>query len=417
MRLTGRWLVLLLAAVLVTGACGRATVSGGTVRVVASWDGAELDTFRAVVAPFEQRTHIRVDYTSTRDLRGTLDLAIANGNPPDLAGLDGPAHMRELSSTGALKDLARGIDVQAYKSEVAPTFIELGTVDDRLVGAFVKATLKGLLWYDPAAFRRGVPHSWAELGTMAQLSMKGATRQWCVGLESGEASGWPGTDWIELLLLSREGLRTYDRWVEGDLAWTSDPVRRAFESFGQVVAADAVFGGVDGAESTNFADAGEPLFTDPPGCLLMLQGSFMPAFFEARGHQPGVDFDFFPFPDAEAAGVVLGAGDLVGLLTDSPRGAALMEYLLSPEAQRLWVSRGGAISINQSVAEYPNDVVAREARMLSGAAHFRFDGSDLMTPSMSAAFSAAVLEVTRNPSRLDQILADLDSARGQSRGR
>ena len=92
-------------------------------------------------------------------------------------------------------------------------------MDGRLVGAFVKSTLKGLLWYNPASLRTGTPHSFDELVGMARVVTKGPMKTWCVGLESAESSGWPGTDWIESFLLRDAGLETYDAWVRGDLAW------------------------------------------------------------------------------------------------------------------------------------------------------------------------------------------------------
>ena len=409
-----RYVPPLLASVVLASACAQAPARlGGTVRVLGAWEGTERDAFLAVVAPFEAKTGIDVTYTSTRDLRGMIAEGRARHDPPDIAGLEGPAHMRELATGGALRDLTRAIDVQAYKADVAPTFIELGTVDGKLVGAFLKATVKGLLWFDPQALRMGLPESFTELKSMARTKQREPTREWCVGLESKEASGWPGTDWIETFLLHQAGLATYDRWVGGQLPWTSDEVRRAFEAFGQIVAPDAVFGGVDGALRTSFGSAGEPLFADPPGCLLMLQGSFMPAFFEAAGRRPGVDFDFMPFPEMgrATAGEVIGAGDLLGLLTDRPDAAALMDYLVGAEAQQTLVGRGGALSVNRRVSTYPNEVAAREAGLLSAASHFRFDGSDLMPAPLNTAFRHAVLDFTRDQSLLPRILAGLERIR------
>jgi alpha-glucoside transport system substrate-binding protein len=407
----------LLLGLLLVASCAQAQPNvGGPVRFLGAWEGTELDAFLAVLAPFEERTGVTVIYTATRDLARTLDDALERGSPPDVAGIAGPAHLQELASTGALRDLSSVIDLQTYKQEVAPTFIELGTVDGRLVGAFGKSTLKGLVWYNPATFRRGTPHTFAELGQMAQTSLasRTSTREWCVGLESREASGWPATDWIELFLLHQAGLEVYDQWVAGELPWTADQVRRAFESYGQVVAEDAVYGGATGARETAFEEAGGPLFTQPPGCLLMVQGSFMPSFFEADGWQPGTDFDFFPFPDInpDSTGEVIGAGDLLGLFSDAPAAEELVRYLVGAEAQQIWVSSGGALSVNRAVDDYPNDLVLREAGMLSGAEHFRFDGSDRMPTAMNEAFWHAALDFTANQDRLPQILDRLEEVRG-----
>ena len=398
---------------LLTAACApdEQAVSGD-VRVLGAWSGQEQAAFEAVVAPFEEQTGISVVYESTRDLRGVLDEAIAADDPPDLAGLEGPAHMRDLAARGALRDLADVLDLGRYRADVAPTFIGLGTVDGRLVGVFVRSSVKGLIWYHPDVFRFGTPRTWDELQRMAAQATASAEAEWCVGLGSEEASGWPGTDLIEQFLIRNSGVEAYDAWVEGSLPWTSLPVRDAFALYGQVVADGAVFGGIAGALGKDFREAGNPLFADPPGCLFLHQGSFMPTYFPA-GEEPGVDFDFFPFPrlGAEAPGAVIGAGDLFGVLTDSRAAASLMRYLVSDEAQTTWVAEGGSLSVKTSVTSYPDPISRRAAALLTRAEPFRFDASDLMPGELNAAFWRAVLSFTEDQSRLEELLVELEAIR------
>jgi alpha-glucoside transport system substrate-binding protein len=406
-----------LATLLTLSACGGSSPSlAGEVEVLGSLSGQELSAFQAVVAPWEQRTGVNVTYASTRDLRGVLAGRLADDDPPDLAGLEGPAHMRELADAGDLVDLSGVLDMGTYRSTVAPTFIDLGTVDGRLVGVFVRSSVKGLVWYNPAVFGLGTPRTWDELGRMAVQSADHAAATWCVGLESREASGWPGTDLVEQFLLREAGVDTYDRWVAGDLAWTSPEIRRAFELYGQVVADDSAYGGSAGALEMPFEEAGNPLFTDPPGCLFLHQGSFMPAYFAASGAEPGTGYDFFPFPDlgAGSGSAVIGAGDLFGLLSDAPAAAELMRYLVSDEAQALWVAQGGTLSVNAGVRDYPDPVSRRAAELLSGASVFRFDASDLMPPALNAAFWDAIVSYTADRTRLAEILARLDTTRQEA---
>lgn len=414
-------LVLGLCAVLLTAvaACGAdAAAAGQSVHVLGSWTGSEADAFQAVLQPFEQRTGIRVDYTTTRDLRNATTEARAAGHPFDLVGLEGPAHLRELAAAGALQDLGGVIDLQQYKQWVAPTFVELGSVNGELLGVFLKATVKGLIWYDPSVFRQGDPSSFADLQWMSDRYIGAETHEWCVGLASRESSGWPGTDLIESFLIHQSGVAAYDRWVDGDLAWTSSEVRSAFLSYGRVVADDAVHGGARAVLSTAFEDAGNPLFTKPPGCLFLHQGSFMPSFWDAHGWVAGTDYDFMPFPPMNDRdhGSVIGAGDLFGMLTDTSAARELMRYLVSREAQEILVARGGALSVDNRVSTYPNDLVRREASVLTGAQHFRFDASDLMPPALNHAFWQAVLDFTADQSRLDEILGRLEEVRHSDGG-
>ena len=113
------------------------------------------------------------------------------------------------------------------------------------------------------------------------------------------------------------------------------------------------------------------------------------------------------------AGSVTGGGDLFGMFNDTPQARALMRYLVTPEAQEIWVSRGGALSVNTSVTDYPDEISKRAAQVLSSASQFRFDASDLMPEQMNAAFLQSMVDYMRDPSSLDSILASLDQVQRQ----
>jgi alpha-glucoside transport system substrate-binding protein len=381
---------------------------GGTVEVVGSWSGDEEEAFLAMVRPFEQDTGITVTYTGTRDLNGLLWQGIAQGDPPDVAGLPGPGQMAEFARFGALKDLAQVIDTTQYKADTVPTFIDLGTVDGKLVGVFIKATLKGLIWYNPHNWTLGAPDNWIELVAQSNIARRGDSKTWCVGLGSASTTGWPGTDWIEDIVLRQSGPAVYDDWVEGRLPWTAPEIKKAFELFGSIVADTE--GGAASIIATDFTDAGNGLFGSPPECLLHHQATFMTEFFKSRAAARDGEYDFFAFPtiDGRYANNVTGAGDLFGMFRDTPQSRALMAYLLTPDAQSIWVRRGGALSVNVHVSDYPDDISLRAAAILSNADRFRFDASDLMPQRVNEAFLQGVVDYVRDPDSLDQILAGID---------
>src|SRR6188472_2122228 len=193
---------------------------GGDVTVVGSWSGSEEEAFLAMVRPFEQQTGVSVHYTGTRDLNGLLWQGVAQKNPPDVAGLPGPGQMAEFARFGALQDLTNLIDVSAYKNQTVPTFVDLGTVDGKLVGVFIKATLKGLIWYNPNVSTLDAPTTWDDLERSANIANRDQTKTWCLSLGSAATTGWPGTDWIEDIVLRQSGPNVYDDWVAGKLSWT-----------------------------------------------------------------------------------------------------------------------------------------------------------------------------------------------------
>jgi alpha-glucoside transport system substrate-binding protein len=390
---------------------GVATTEPSTVTVLGTWSGPELDAFRAVVAPFEAASGASVAYVTTNDLAGEIDRRVAAGDPPDLAGLTGPAHLARLARSGVLRDLGTSPALDDYVRDTAPAFVQLGMVDERLVGAFLKATLKGLVWHGAGAAHLGVPDDWDDLVRTAARFSTDQTRAWCVGLDSASAAGWPGTDWVENILLRQSGVRTWDAWVGGSLPWTSPEVRAAFATYLEVVAPDSVAGGPDRALGTDALAAGDGLFGDPPGCLYAQGASFQPALFGAQGKVAGTDFDFFPMPGFEGGheGAVEVAGDLFGVLTDRPAAASLLAWLTGADAQRAWAATGGALSANTRVTVYPDVISQREAAVLTGASQARFDASDQMPADVEAAFRGAVLELTADPGRLDEVLARMEA--------
>jgi alpha-glucoside transport system substrate-binding protein len=400
------------------------TADKGSVSVLAVWGGAEQESFLAMVKPFEERTGIKVEYTGTREANAILTTRVQANNPPDIAGLPGPGQMAEFAKAGKLIDLGPVLDQSKMRDEYSEDWIKLGQVDGKQYGIFIKSSIKGLIWHDPKQFREKnftTPKTWEELLSLSRRMQAAGTAPWCLGLESGAASGWPGTDWIEDIVLRQAGPDNYDKWYQGTLKWTSPEIRRAWQTWGEIVATPGmVFGGKQAILATNFGTSGNPMFDSPPKCFMHHQASFITDFFvQAKpGLKPGTDFTFFGFPDIDTryAGAAEVAGDLFGMFNDTTQARELMKYLASAEAQQIWVKRGGALSANKKVAaaDYPDDIARQSAKLITDAKGARFDASDLMPEAMNNAFWKAVLDYVNDPSKLDTILAGLDRVQTDS---
>ncbi|MGW0662019.1 ABC transporter substrate-binding protein [Streptodolium elevatio] len=408
-----------------------------TVTVLGTWTGAEATAFERVVAPFEQRTGIDVVYEGTRDVDAVLAARVDDGTPPDLAALSSPGNLIRFAQAGRLVALDDLPGLAASDRDYAADWVTLGRVGGKRVAVVVKAALKSLIWYDPRTLsERSLrpPATWSEMTSVAQALARDGIRPWCVGLASSSASGWPGTDWIEDIVLSRYGPAVYDRWVEGELEWTSEQIRGAWRTWGDLLAvgADGGTGTGTGTGSggpmrallTPYDRAGADLVAAEPGCGLEHQASFAAGWYAAApgGPVPGVDYDFVPFPAFSppgASGAGPGAparevaGDVMAMFDDTPAARELIAYLAGTEAQTLWV-REGALSANRGVppTAYPSQPVAqRLGKALADAEAIRFDASDRMPGPMRGAFHRAVLAYVANPADLDAILQDLEQAR------
>jgi alpha-glucoside transport system substrate-binding protein len=416
---------------LVACAPGQSTgggTTGGVVHVLNVFPGSEADSFKAVVKPFEDQTGIKVQSESTRDIAATLTTRLQAGNPPEIAGMPGPGQMYQYADQGKLISLDNIVDVNAMKQNYSSSWIDLGKSpkSGKTVGIFMRVSLKGLVWYDPKNFQsKGYKPatSWSQLTSLSQQIASGGTTPWCIGLESGAASGWPGSDWIKEIVLTQSGPAVYDNWVNGKLQWSSPEIKQAFQTWGsQVLGSNAsnVYGGKQSMLSTAFGDAAQPMFQSPPKCYMHNQASFITSFFNDYSTAPkaGTDYNFFDLPpvSSQNQGAHVVAGDLFGMLKDTPQARALMKYLTTPKAQAIWVKRGGAISPSPKVplSDYPDAISKSVAKSIVSAKTVRFDAGDLMPAAMQAEYWKDVLDYVNNPSQLDSILARADKVQADA---
>ncbi len=391
-------------------------VSGGAVTVLGVWGGKEFESFSKAVEPFTEETGIGMAFETSREQVTVLVTRVQAGNPPDIAILPQPGTLKDLAKMGALVPIESFMDMDQLKKNYSQSWIDLGSYDGTLYGVWIKGALKSLVWYNPKAFAaKGyeVPTTWDEMIALSDQIVADGGTPWCVGLESGSASGWPGTDWIEDIMLRTAGPEVYDKWVNHEIPWTDPAVKKAFEYFGQIVLNPKYcWGGPTGVMSTSFKDSPAPLFDDPPGCYMHRQASFITNSFPEGVTEE--DYAVFAFPpiDPQWGTPALGAGDVVVMLRDTPQARAFMQYLATPQPAEIWAARGGFISPNRAVSldVYPNDIVRKQAEVLAGAEVFRFDGSDLMPAAVGAGtFWTGVMDYVAGED-LDTVLETIEAS-------
>ncbi len=391
----------------------------GTVSVMGVWGGDELAAFEEVVAGWETATGGTVEFESTRDLSAILRTRVAGGNPPDLAVLPNPALMQEFAVDGELVALGDILDMGMMTSDYSDAWIDLGTVDGNLYGVFVKAATKSTVWYNPAEFEAAgydIPETWDELIALSDQIVADGNTPWSIGIESGGATGWPATDWIQEIHLAEFGPDLHDHWLDHEIPWTHDSIRGAFERFGEIALNEEyVVGGVDNILATSFEDASFLPFEDQPRAYLYFLGAFTQGFIEGQfpDLEPLVDYDFFKFPmiDPEFEGSVTGGADVAVMFNDTPESRSLMEYLADGANWEPWARAGGfaSPSLSLSLDVYPDEIAAKAAEQLTESAIFRFDVDDLMPAELQSAYFSGIVDYLQDPDDLDAILERLDA--------
>ncbi|TFE48395.1 extracellular solute-binding protein [Streptomyces sp. ICN441] len=362
-------------------------LDGQKVQVAAVWTGPEQENFTKVLKEFEKRTGASVTFVPAQDpIVNFLGTKIAGGSPPDVAMLPQVGAVKQAVDQKWAKPL--GPEVRAELAEnYTKGWQDLGSVDGTPYGVYFKAANKSLVWYNNAVFENAgasVPKTWKDFLTTAEtIYASGVTP-----VSVGGADGWTLTDWFENVYLSQAGPEQYDRLAKHEIKWTDPSVARALTTLGELFGRpQLIAGGADGALQTEFPTSVTQTFTggDQPKGAMVFEGDFVTVNIAQTDAKIGTDARVFPFP-AVGGGrpPVVTGGDAAVALKDTEGAQALLTFLASPDAARIWAGSGGFISPNKALdtAAYPDDVQRGIAEALIAAGDdFRFDMSDQMPQS------------------------------------
>jgi alpha-glucoside transport system substrate-binding protein len=392
--------------------------AGTTVVVDGPFADEDAVKFEQSVSFFEEATGIDVQYIGGKEFEGSIGVRVDAGDAPDIADFPQPGLLATFVRQGHVIDPTTFISEEWLTQQYNQSWLDMATINDQSAGVFHRFNGKSLVWYPKDDFDAAgytVPQTWEELMALTEQIAADGDPAWCIGIESGAATGWPATDWTEELMLRTTSLENYDAWVRGELPFDSPEVRNAIETWAEIwFNPDYVFGGTSTIVSTDFGASTAPMFTDPPGCWLHKQGNFITGFFP-EGTEAGVDYDFFYLPPVDEAfgRPFLVAGDIMAMFNDRPEVRAVMEFFTTPESASGWLETGGALAAHQTATPdmYGVDLERGIAELVAQATSFRFDGSDLMPGEVGGgSFWSGMTDFVSGAADLDTILPEIDAS-------
>ncbi|WP_434741436.1 ABC transporter substrate-binding protein [Micromonospora sp. SH-82] len=361
---------------------------GTTVTIYSSIREIEADRLDESWKEFSECTGIDISHEGSGEFEAQLPVLVQGGNAPDLAFIPQPGLIQRFASAGQLKAASPDTKAMAEQNYSAD-WLKYGTVDGTFYGAPLGSNVKSFVWYSPKTFQEKgwtVPETWDDLIKLSDTIAAGGTKPWCVGVESGEGTGWPATDWIEDMMLRTQTPEVYDQWTTHQIPFNDPRVVEAVDKAGQILKNEKYvnggFGGVRSITSTAFQEAGLPILKDE--CALHRQASFY-ANNWPEGTKVAEDGDVFAFYlpaiDPAKGKPVLGGGEFTAAFADRPEVQAVQTYLASGEYANSRAKIGDWVSANNKLdlANVPNPVDKLSVQLLQDSnTVFRFDGSDLM---------------------------------------
>jgi alpha-glucoside transport system substrate-binding protein len=403
---------------------GDAGKADGVVTIYGTISDTEAELLQQSWADWEKANDIQIKYEGNKEFETQISIRAQGGNAPDIAIFPQPGLLGDLASRDLIQPAPDGVkaNVEKYWSK---DWAAYATTDDTLYGAPLMASVKGFIWYSPKKFADNgwtVPTNWQELLDLTK-TIQASTGQppWCAGFGSDAATGWPGTDWIEDLVLRQAGPEAYDKWVSHDMKFSDPAIKSAFNSLGEILLnpkyVNAGFGDVKTINATPFGDVARAMGNGT--CTLTHQASFFDGFLTdpKNGNTTvGPDADIWAFmtPSVEAGGnAVTGGGEIVAAFSNDADTIKVQEYLSSPEWANSRVKLGGVISANNGLdpANASSPILQEAIKILQDPkTTFRFDASDLMPGVVGAGSFWTGMVDWINGKSVDEVLTTIDGS-------
>jgi alpha-glucoside transport system substrate-binding protein len=379
--------------------------------------------FNESVAQFEEWTGIDIQYTGTKEFETIITAAVQGGDAPDIADFPQPGLLLNFVKSGDVVDLTDVMNQDWLKKNYKQAWLDMAQMEGIQAGVWARYNGKSQVWYPMPEFEEAgyeVPETWDELLALSDQIVADGDTPWCIGIESGAATGWPATDWMEEIMLRTTSLENYDNWSfpadpADRLPFTSPEVKNAAQVMSDLWLHEGyVYGGTAAIADTFFGDAPLPMFDNPPKCWMHKQGNFITSFFP-EGTVAGEDYDFFylpPIDDAYGKPYLI-AGDIYAMFDDRPETRAVLDFFSRGESLKTWLGSGGALSPHNDaeLSWYGDDIERGIAGLVAEADSVRFDGSDLMPGAVgSGSFWKGMTDYFSGTVDLDTALSEIDSA-------
>lgn len=369
-------------------------LKGKTVTIYAGIVTPEDAAYKKSYEPFEKCTGATIKYEGDKAFETQILVRTKAGNPPDLAIVPQPGLLKQLVATGKAVVAPDAVSANVDKFW-GKDWKGYATVDGKFYGAPSGASIKSLVWYSPSEFKESnytIPTTLDELKALSDKMVADKKKPWCAGIGSGEATGWPITDWMEDMMLRLYGPDTYDKWVNHTIPFNGPESTAALDAVGAYLKNPAyVNGGLGDVKSiatTTFQEGGLPILDGT--CSLHRQASFYAANFpkDTKVAADGQVFAFYlPGKDANSK-PLLGGGEFNVAFSDRPEVKAFQTYLSTDTWANIKASVSqGWVSANKGldVSKLSNPIDKLAAGLLQDPkATFRFDGSDQMPAAIGS---------------------------------
>jgi len=371
-------------------------ISGKSVGVYSSITGDEATQLVSSWKDFTDCAGATVKFNGDKNFETQVVVQAKSGNASDIAFVPQPGLLAQLVATGKVAEPAASVaaNVDKYWDK---SWKGYGTVNGKFYAAPLGANVKSLVWYSPKTFKaKGytVPKTWDEMIALSEKIAATGEKPWCAGVESGTATGWTATDWLEETVLRQAGPDVYDQWVSHKVKFSDAPIAAALKTVGSIWKnpkyMNGGIGDVSSIATTPFTDGGLPIQSGK--CYMHQQASFYETNFKGKPvvSETGDIFAFYlPSMGDKFGKPVEVGGEFVAAFNKRPEVQAFQWYLTTAHwANNQSKNSKSRISANKGldVANVGDPINKLSVSIIQDPKSVaRFDASDLMPAAVGSA--------------------------------
>jgi len=265
---------------------------------------------------------------------------------------------------------------------------DIVSIDSDIYAGWTRLFPNSLIWYDISKFEEYSDWNFQDFNSLISSTKKIAdsgVAPWCANSESAASTGWIQTNWLEDIILSKNGPEVYDRWSQLNIQASNIKIFSSIKIIDDFIFyPNHIHNGPSSIITKEFRNLPKVLLDDRNSCFLSWSGHYF-RYYIPDDYSYGEDYGVIKFPKITFDNTVVGIGDAIVLIEDDQIARNVISEILSSNFGEKWSSYpdtefisankyfNGEI-INNELTQYEFDIVHASLQQDL----FRYDASEVM---------------------------------------
>ena len=306
-----------------------------------------------------------------------------------VALIPNPQGVKNLAERGHLYKLnSLTVDGSLINTIYSDHLIDIVSKNNDIYAGWTRLFPNSLIWYDISKFEEYDDLNFKDFDSLISSTKKIAdsgVTPWCANSESSASTGWIQTNWLEDIILSKNGPEVYDKWSQLSIQASNIKIFSSVKIIDDFIFyPNHIHNGPGSIISKEFRNLPKVLLDDRNSCFLSWSGHYF-RFYIPDEYAYGKDYGVIKLPKITLDNTVVGIGDALVLIEDDQVAKNVISEILSSNFGEKWSSYPDTefISankyfnreiINNELTQYEFDIVHASLQQDL----FRYDASEVM---------------------------------------